>query len=75
MSALFRLSDRAFCKEITAQTAAGIQPIKVSCKIRQMMPVKILPLNIKEIKGKNMAISVMILGCKLIMERNLGKTL
>lgn len=53
------LSALAFCKEITAQIAAGIHPIKVICKMRQMMPVNILPLNKKERKGKNMAMRVM----------------
>lgn len=55
------LSALAFCKEITAQIAAGIHPIKVICKMRQMIPVNILPLNKNERKGKNMAMRVMVL--------------
>lgn len=56
----FRLSALEFCKEITAQTAAGIHPIKVICKIKQMIPVMILPLRMNEINGKKMAIKVII---------------
>jgi hypothetical protein len=55
-----RLSALEFCKEITAQIAAGIQPIKVICKIRQMMAVNILPLKKKETNGKKMAINVIL---------------
>lgn len=58
MSLLLRLSALEFCKEMTAQMAAGIHPIKVICKIRQIMQVRILPLKRKEIQGKKMAISV-----------------
>jgi len=57
---LLRLSALEFCREITAQIAAGIQPIKVICKIRQIMQVRILPLKRKDIHGKNIAISVMM---------------
>jgi hypothetical protein len=52
-------SPLAFCKEMTAQTAAGIQPISVICNNRQIMPVKILPLKKKDNQGMRMAISVM----------------
>jgi hypothetical protein len=55
-----RLLALEFCKEITAQIAAGIQPIKVICKIRQMIAVNILPLKKKEAKGKKMAINVIL---------------
>jgi hypothetical protein len=55
-----RLSALEFCKEITAQIAAGIQPIKVICKIRQMIAVNILPLKKKEANGKKMAINVIL---------------
>lgn len=58
MSLLLRLSALEFCKEMTAQMAAGIHPIKVICKIRQIIQVRILPLKRKEIQGKKMAISV-----------------
>lgn len=57
---LFLLSALEFCKDTTAQIAAGIQPIKVICKIKQIMQVKIFPLNRNEIHGKNIAISVII---------------
>jgi hypothetical protein len=60
ISFLLRLSALEFCKEITAQIAAGIQPIKVICKIRQIIEVNILPLKKKEAKGKKIAISVII---------------
>lgn len=55
-----RLSALEFCSEITAQIAAGIQPIKVICKIKQRIEVSILPLKKKETHGKNMAINVII---------------
>jgi hypothetical protein len=58
MSLLLRLSALEFCREMTAQMAAGIHPIKVICKIRQIIQVRILPLKRKEIQGKKMAISV-----------------
>ena len=53
-----RLSAREFCKEITAQIAAGIQPIKVICKSKQIIPVNSFPLKRNERKGKKIAISV-----------------
>jgi hypothetical protein len=53
------LSALAFCKDVTAQIAAGIQPIKVICRIRQSMAVKIRPLKKKESDGKKIAMSVM----------------
>ena len=49
----------AFCKEITAQIAAGTQPISVICKIRQIIQVSILPLKRKDKNGKKIAIKVM----------------
>jgi hypothetical protein len=55
-----RLSALEFCKEITAQIAAGIQPIKLICKIRQMIAVNILPLKKKEANGKKIAINVIL---------------
>lgn len=60
ISLLLRLSALEFCKEITAQIAAGIQPIKVTCKIRQRRDVSILPLKKKEMNGKKIAINVMV---------------
>jgi hypothetical protein len=56
-----RLSALEFSSEITAQIAAGIQPIKVTCKIRQRVEVRILPLKKKETNGKNIAINVIAL--------------
>jgi len=53
-----RLSALALLSDTTAQMAAGIQPISVICKIRQRMPVRILPLSMKESQGNNMARSV-----------------
>ncbi|MBO9635374.1 MAG: hypothetical protein J7578_19865, partial [Chitinophagaceae bacterium] len=52
-------SSLAFCNEITAQIAAGIQPINVIWSSRQSIPVSILPLRMKESQGSNIAISVM----------------
>ena len=64
ISLSLRLSALEFCNEITAQIAAGIQPIKVTCKIRQRIDVSILPLKKKETNGKNIAINVIVfLGC------------
>ncbi len=56
-----RLSALEFCKDRTAQIAAGIQPISVICKIKQMIQVKIFPLKRKEIHGKNIAINVIMI--------------
>src|SRR6478752_7422111 len=67
ISILLRLSALEFCNEITAQIAAGIQPIRVTCKIRQRIEVSILPLKKKETNGKNIAINVIVfLGCRKI---------
>jgi hypothetical protein len=55
---LVRLSALEFCNEITAHIAAGIQPIIVICKIKQIIPVNIFPRRKNDINGKNMAISV-----------------
>lgn len=56
----FLLSSRAFCKEITAQIAAGIQPKMVICRMRQIIPVRILPRKMNDKAGNKMAIKVMI---------------
>ena len=63
-----RLSALAFCKEITAQTAAGIQPIKVICKIKQIIPVIILPLSKKERNGNKIAINVIFMNMMLVSD-------
>jgi hypothetical protein len=43
---------------MTAQIAAGIHPIKVIWRMKQIKAVKILPRRKKESAGKKMAISV-----------------
>jgi len=53
-----RLSALSFCREITAHMAAGIQPINVICKIKQMIAVSIFPLNRKDNDGISIAIKV-----------------
>jgi len=70
-----RLSARAFCSEITAQIAAGIQPMSVTCKIKQIIAVNIFPLNRKDKNGKKIANRVIIIGrfvknISIIMKRN-----
>jgi hypothetical protein len=55
----FLLSAREFWSEITAQIAAGIQPIRVIWRMRQRIPVSIRPRSRKETKGRKMAIRVM----------------
>lgn len=60
MSSLFLLSALEFCKEMTAQNAAGIHPIRVICNSKQMIDVSIFPLRKKETNGKKMAIKVMV---------------
>lgn len=49
------LSASAFCIDEKAQIAAGIQPITVHCKNKQIKPVPILPLDINDIVGKIIA--------------------
>ncbi len=56
-----RLSARWFCKLMTAHTAAGIHPNMVHCRIRQMIPRRILPLRKNDNHGNTIAISVMIM--------------
>ena len=58
---LVRLSSLAFCKLITAHTAAGIQPISIACNSKQIIPVMILPRKKKDKAGNRMAMSVMCL--------------
>lgn len=53
-----RLSALEFWRDITAQIAAGIHPINVICKMKQIKAVKILPRRKKESAGKKIAISV-----------------
>lgn len=59
ISLRFLRSARAFCKETTAQIAAGSQPISVTCRIRQSIPVRIRPLSMKDKNGRRIAMSVM----------------
>lgn len=54
-----RRSARAFCREMTAHTAAGIQPKTVICRTRQSSPLNNLPRNKKESQGSKIAMSVM----------------
>ncbi|REG99660.1 hypothetical protein [Flavobacterium aquicola] len=60
ISLLLRLSALEFCSDITAQIAAGIQPIKVICRIKHRIDVSIRPRKKKERNGKNIAINVII---------------
>lgn len=53
------LSSLAFCKEITAQMAAGIHPIRVIWRMRQIRPVSIRPLSRNDNQGNKIAIKVM----------------
>jgi hypothetical protein len=53
-----RLSALAFWRDITAHIAAGIHPINVICRMKQIKAVKILPLRKKESAGKKIAIRV-----------------
>jgi hypothetical protein len=55
-----RLSARWLLRDMTAHIAAGIQPSKVHCKSRQIIPTSILPLIKKESQGRRMASNVMI---------------
>ncbi|OHC85877.1 MAG: hypothetical protein A2546_05255 [Sphingobacteriia bacterium RIFOXYD2_FULL_35_12] len=54
-----RLSALEFWRDITAHIAAGIHPIKVICKIKQINAVNILPRRKKDSPGKKIAIKVM----------------
>ncbi len=56
----FLLSALSLFKERTAQIAAGSHPIRVICKIRQMIPVKTFPRTIKDKKGNNMASNMIV---------------
>lgn len=51
----FLLSALSLFKESTAQIAAGSHPIRVICKIRQIIPVKTFPRTMKDKKGSKMA--------------------
>jgi len=65
----FRRSAREFCSDTTAQTAAGIQPIKVTCRIKQIIPEKIFPRNMKDNHGNKMASNVINLSLPVIAKR------
>ena len=58
MSRLLRFSARASLKDMSAQIAAGNQPIKVICSTRQMMPASTFPLSKKDNQGRSIASSV-----------------
>jgi hypothetical protein len=71
ISFLLRFSALEFSKEITAQIAAGIHPIKVICKIKQMIDVTILPLKKNDTKGKKIAINVISYWIMLLVKSRL----
>jgi hypothetical protein len=58
ISLSFRLSALLFCNDITAHIDAGIHPIKVICKRKQIIAVSILPLRRNDREGNKIAISV-----------------
>jgi hypothetical protein len=60
---LVLLSAYILFSEVAAQIKAGIQPIIVICKIRQMIPDIILPCNSKESHGKKKANTYLIVIC------------
>jgi hypothetical protein len=67
MSLSFRLSALSFCNDSTAHIDAGIHPIKVICKRKQIIAVSILSLRRSEREGKMIAIYV-IKNCLLDIE-------
>jgi hypothetical protein len=60
MSFSLRRSALALFKDKVAQMAAGSQPMTVICKIKQMIPVRILPLTMKDRKGSRIASSMIL---------------
>ncbi len=60
MIRLVLLSALLFWRSITAQTAAGNQPISVSWSKRQIINFSILPLSKKDSHGSNIAMSVIL---------------
>jgi hypothetical protein len=68
----FRRSAREFWRDTTAQTAAGIQPIKVTWRIKQIIPEKIFPRNMKDNHGNKMASNNIYLSLTVIRKRNFG---
>ncbi|MDF2477354.1 MAG: hypothetical protein K0S24_2837 [Sphingobacterium sp.] len=49
-------------REATAQIAAGNQPRIVSWRIKQIIPLNILPLKKKDNQGRSTAISIISIG-------------
>ena len=49
------LSALEFCRSTTAQMAAGSQPMRVICRIRQTMKWRILPRRRKDTQGRSIA--------------------
>ena len=64
-----RLLALASFNDITAQAAAGIHPTTVICSSRQIIPVSIRPLKIKESQGSRMANSVIVWCLPEIMQK------
>ena len=73
--ALLRPSKR----EATAQMAAGSHPIKVICKIKQIIPCIIFPLKMKDNQGKRTANMIIVFylvnflfhyNVRLLLDRN-----
>jgi hypothetical protein len=58
--ALLRFSDLSLFKVRPAQIAAGNQPIKVICKIKHKIALRIFPLIMNEIHGNTIAKSIKI---------------
>lgn len=58
---LVRLSAYMRLSAVTAHIKAGIQPIMVICKIRQMMPLKIFPCKNSDSHGKKNAITYLMM--------------
>ncbi len=54
----FLFSALSLFKDRTAQIAAGSQPIKVICNIKQITPVKIFPRIMKDRNGNKIAINI-----------------
>lgn len=65
----FLFSALSLFKDKAAQIAAGIQPIKVICKIRQRIPVRIFPRTMNDKNGNiianNIVVSLMRLRIKI----------
>ncbi len=63
---LIRLAFRLSISDILAHKAAGNQPIRVNCNIKQTIPCKTFPLKKKDNQGSKMAISIIKIGVGLL---------